>query len=194
WSPDEQKRLIVTADADTGTPARRLAMRATFSPCSPSGIAHPRITSSISPASRPGVRRSASAITVAASSSGRVPRSVPFGALPTGVRTAETMTASVMPVSQQILERLGDLEELAVEQVIGGVDDHELLRIRRARVERLHVLEGTPFVALALDEELRLRARADGFEVVVRQRGADPYERRDARIGRAGVERDPGAE
>ena len=32
----------------------------------------------------PGARRSASAIAVAASSSGRVPRSVPFGALPTG--------------------------------------------------------------------------------------------------------------
>ena len=38
----------MTADADTGTPARRLAMRATFSPCSASGIAQPRITSSIS--------------------------------------------------------------------------------------------------------------------------------------------------
>ena len=45
--PDEQKRLMVTADASTGTPARRLAMRATFSPCSASGIAQPRITSSI---------------------------------------------------------------------------------------------------------------------------------------------------
>ena len=50
WRPDEQNRLIVTADADTGTPARRLAMRATFSPCSASGIAHPRITSSTSAA------------------------------------------------------------------------------------------------------------------------------------------------
>ena len=39
--PDEQKRLIVTAEALTGTPARRLAMRATFSPCSASGIAQP---------------------------------------------------------------------------------------------------------------------------------------------------------
>ena len=28
--PDEQKRLMVTADAVTGMPARRLAMRATF--------------------------------------------------------------------------------------------------------------------------------------------------------------------
>ena len=40
-SPDEQKRLTVTADASIGTPARRLAMRATLRPCSPSGIAQP---------------------------------------------------------------------------------------------------------------------------------------------------------
>ena len=38
---------MVTAEASTGMPARRLAMRATFMPCSPSGIAHPMITSSI---------------------------------------------------------------------------------------------------------------------------------------------------
>ncbi len=69
--PDEQKRLMVTADAATGTPARRLAMRATFSPCSASGIAQPRITSSISAGSTPGARRSASAMTAAAISSGR---------------------------------------------------------------------------------------------------------------------------
>jgi hypothetical protein len=94
--PDEQNRLIVVADALTGMPARRLAMRATFMPCSASGIAHPRITSSISAASMPGARRSASPIAAAASSSGLVPRSVPFGALPTAVRTAETMTASFM--------------------------------------------------------------------------------------------------
>ena len=30
WSPDEQNRLIVAADTETGTPARRLAIRATF--------------------------------------------------------------------------------------------------------------------------------------------------------------------
>ena len=46
--PDEQNRLIVTADAETGIPARRLAIRATFSPCSASGIAQPRMTSSTS--------------------------------------------------------------------------------------------------------------------------------------------------
>jgi hypothetical protein len=96
WRPDEQKRLTVTADASTGTPARRLAMRATLSPCSPSGIAHPRMTSSISEASMPGARRSASLMTVAAISSGRMVRSEPPGALPTAVLVAETITASCM--------------------------------------------------------------------------------------------------
>ena len=68
----------------TGMPARRLAIRATFMPCSASGIAQPRMTSSTSAGSMPGARLSASAITTAARSSGRVPRSVPSGALPDG--------------------------------------------------------------------------------------------------------------
>ena len=94
--PEEQKRFTVTADALTGTPARRLAMRATFNPCSASGIAQPMITSSTSAGSTPGARASASRSTTAPISSGLVVRSVPAGALPTAVRTAETMTASCM--------------------------------------------------------------------------------------------------
>ena len=46
--PDEQKRLMVIAENSTGSPARSEAMRATFIPCSASGMAQPRITSSIS--------------------------------------------------------------------------------------------------------------------------------------------------
>src|SRR3954447_9525518 len=132
-NPDEQNRFTVTADAVTGTPALRLAMRATFSPCSPSGIAHPRMTSSMSAASSPGARLIASPITVDASSSGLVPRRVPFGALPTAVRTADTITASFMtcplsiPVAQQFLDRVRHLAHHAVEQVIGAVDDHQFL-------------------------------------------------------------------
>src|SRR5215475_12529980 len=120
-SPEEQNRLIVTADAEMGMPARKLAMRATFSPCSASGMAQPRITSSISEGSTPGARLSASAIVVAASSSGRVERRTPLGALPTAVLTAETMTDSCIdpgpaktghyvgvslggPIAQQILD------------------------------------------------------------------------------------------
>ena len=47
-SPDAQKRLMVMAETSTGMPARSDAMRATFMPCSASGMAQPMITSSIS--------------------------------------------------------------------------------------------------------------------------------------------------
>src|SRR5476649_2164298 len=191
--PEEQKRFTVTADALTGIPARKLAMRATFIPCSASGIAQPRITSSISAGSMPGARFSASAIAIAPSSSGRVPRSVPPGALPEAVRTAETITASFI-IPQQILDRVGDLGHLAVEQMIRGVDDNELLRFRGARIERAHVLQEAQLVELALDEEFRLRAARDGVEVVARDRRRDPDERRHARILRADRHRDPRAE
>src|SRR5688572_6548826 len=97
--PDEQKRLIVIALVSTGSPARMAAARATFIPCSASGIAHPMITSSISYTSSPGTRASASLITTLPISSGRVFRKVPFGALPTAVRTAETITASFISFS-----------------------------------------------------------------------------------------------
>ncbi len=46
--PEEQKRLIVAPATVTGKPARMAAMRATFQPCVPSGLAQPRYTSSIS--------------------------------------------------------------------------------------------------------------------------------------------------
>ena len=95
-SPEAQNRFMVTAEASTGTPARRLAMRATFSPCSASGIAQPMITSSTSVAGKAGTRRNTSPITAAAISSGRTVLSAPLGALPTAVRVAETITASRM--------------------------------------------------------------------------------------------------
>ena len=93
-SPEEQNRLIVIALVSTGRPARIAAARATFIPCSASGIAQPMITSSISAGSRPGTRAIASLIAAAPSSSGRVSFNVPLGALPTAVRTADTITAS----------------------------------------------------------------------------------------------------
>src|SRR4051794_5445705 len=194
--PDEQKRLTVTADTVTGRPARRLAMRATFSPCSASGIAQPRITSSIAAASTAGTRASASRMTVAASSSGRTKRSAPFGALPAAVRTAETMKASPTEVAQQILDRLADFRRVPVEQVIRRVDHDELLRLGQRAVELPHVLDRADVVGLALDEELRLRAALRVREVVAlaRDRRRDADEHGDARIGRAGLERDPRSE
>src|SRR5215468_8926016 len=94
--PLAQKRFTVIAEVSTGKPARNAAMRATFMPCSASGMAQPRITSSISLGSRAGTRASASLMTSAARSSGRVVRSEPLYPRPTGVRTEETMTASAM--------------------------------------------------------------------------------------------------
>jgi hypothetical protein len=134
--PDEQNLLIVTADALTGTPARRLAIRATFRPCSASGMAHPKMTSSTSAGVIPGARRSASAIAVAASSSGLVPRRAPPGALPTGVLTAATITASFI-VPQEVFDCIGDLPRLSIEHMIRRVDRRSVPwdrgRVRRTR-------------------------------------------------------------
>src|SRR5947207_4763121 len=177
-------------------------MRATFIPCSASGIAQPRITSSISAGAIAGVRRKASAMATAASSSGRVPRSVPFGAFPTGVRTAETITASficrsssrrgeaglgpsqvsAIPVSQQLLNGVPDFADLAIEQVVGGVDDDELLGFGCTRIEFAHVLQRADLVALAVDEELRLRRLRHRLEVVAGDWRRDGDQRRHARV------------
>src|SRR6187402_2473271 len=89
--PLEQKRLMVSAGTLFGHFARNTAFRARFRPCSASGMAQPRITSSTSSAFRPGTRSSAATMTAAAKSSGRVLRSVPLSARPTGVRTADAM-------------------------------------------------------------------------------------------------------
>src|SRR6188508_1713039 len=134
-SPEAQNLLMVTAEASTGSPARRLAMRATFSPCSASGIAQPRITSSTSDAARPGARFSASRMASAASSSGRVVRSDPFGALPTGVRTADTMSASAIEILQQVFDAVADFRDFAVKKMIGPVDDDELFRLGQLPVK-----------------------------------------------------------
>ena len=95
-SPDEQNRLMVIAETVTGNPARSAAIRATFMPCSASGVAQPMITSSISATSSPFARATASLIAAAPRSSGRVARRVPLGAFPTAVRTELTITASRM--------------------------------------------------------------------------------------------------
>ena len=55
-TPEEQKRLMVTAPATlSGRPASSTPMRATFMPCSPSGMAQPTMTSPMSvDGSKPG--------------------------------------------------------------------------------------------------------------------------------------------
>src|ERR1700733_15707745 len=89
---------MVIPETVIGRPARKLATRATFIPCSASGMAQPRMTSSISDLSSCGTRSSAPLMAKAARSSGRVVRSVPRGALPTAVRTADAMMTSFMGV------------------------------------------------------------------------------------------------
>jgi hypothetical protein len=83
--------LTVTAGVVSGRPARNAAMRATFVPDSPSGVAQPRMTSSSSSSGTPAIN---ARITSAAMSSGRVVRSDPRGAFPTAVRRPATITAS----------------------------------------------------------------------------------------------------
>src|SRR5580658_5845182 len=94
-SPDEQKRLMVTPGTESGKPARSAATRAIFIPDSPSGLAQPRITSSISLDEIAGYFSRSRRNTVAARSSGRVVRSVPLGAFPTAVRRQSTITAFI---------------------------------------------------------------------------------------------------
>ena len=94
--PDEQKRLTVIPDVVTGQPARIAICRAMLRPVAPSGLAHPMMTSSISPGSsraRSIAWRSAWPPIVAPC----VMLNAPFQLLHSGVRAVETMTASGMP-------------------------------------------------------------------------------------------------
>ena len=95
-SPEEQKRFTVWPGTLSGSPASRAARRPKLRPCSASGKAQPTITSSISAGSSWGTRSSTPRIAVAARSSGRVVARAPLNALPTGVRTLATITASLM--------------------------------------------------------------------------------------------------
>src|SRR5213593_266735 len=78
--------------------------------------------------------------------------------------------------------------------MIRSVDDHELFRFATARVEGAHRFLGTDLVALAVYEELRLRAPRHRLEVVARHRQRDADERGDARIVGAYRQGDPRAE
>ena len=93
---EAQKRLTVTPAAVSGRPARAPTRRARFIPCSPSGKAQPRITSSIRERSSCGTRSTAALTAIAARSSARTSLSTPLLARPMGVRTALTITASAM--------------------------------------------------------------------------------------------------
>jgi hypothetical protein len=74
--PDAQSRFTVTPATDSGSPASRAPMRATFRLSSPAWFAQPNQTSSISAAGTPD-RATTSRITSPARSSGRTPESAP---------------------------------------------------------------------------------------------------------------------
>ena len=110
FNPDEQKRLMVMPATLLGNPASSTPMRATFMPCSYSGMAQPMIASSMRLGSMAGACASTAFSTCASSVSGRVERNAPRGALPTAVRVAATMYASCicrsMVCSPSVAQRL----------------------------------------------------------------------------------------
>src|SRR5688572_24496390 len=148
-------------------------MRATLSPCSASGIAQPMMTSSTSDADAPGARFKASRITSAASSSGRTSWSAPEGALPTGVLTAETISASAIEILQQIFDRVAHLRGLAVEHVVGRVDDHEFFRLWELAVKSADLLEWNQLVHFAVDQKRRLAGSDDRRKIAAVHWGCD---------------------
>ena len=91
--PEEQKRLTVTPDTDTGNPARSAACRAMLAPVAPSGRPQPITTSSTLAGSMP-ARSTAALMTwppiVAPWVMLRAPRQLRVS----GVRAVETMRAS----------------------------------------------------------------------------------------------------
>ncbi len=90
-SPDEQNRFTVMPATLAGNPASSTPIRATFNPCSNSGIAQPTMASSMRSGAIAGTCARTLRITCASSVSGRVDRNAPRGALPTAERVAATM-------------------------------------------------------------------------------------------------------
>ena len=90
--PEAHRRLTVAAGTLGGSPASSAAIRATLRLSSPAWFAQPRITSSISSGSRPGLRSSSALSGIAARSSARTAASAPPWR-PIGVRTASQMSA-----------------------------------------------------------------------------------------------------
>src|SRR4051794_504582 len=87
-------RSMVTPVTDSGQPAVRTAVRAMSKVCSPTWPTQPQMTSSTSAASPPA--RSTSAFSTCADRFAGCPPDSPPLRLPTGVRTASTITASRM--------------------------------------------------------------------------------------------------
>src|SRR5436190_1042315 len=93
WRPEPHSRFTVWPGTSTGSPARSKAIRATLRLSSPAWFVQPRITSSMERGSIP-ERSTIALMVIAARSSARTLASEP-PCLPTGVRSAEQMYASL---------------------------------------------------------------------------------------------------
>src|SRR5450759_5765559 len=80
-----------------------------------------------------------------------------------------------MSMGEEVLDRVGHLGEMAIEEVVGAVDDNQFLGFGRPAVELPDVTQGTEFVPLAVNEVLRIGGLLHGGEVeqLRRQRDAD---------------------
>ena len=93
--PLPHNRLTVAAGIVVGSPASSNAMRPTLRLSSPAPLASPAYTSSIDAGSSEGERSTMARTAADSRSSGRTPASAP-PILPSGVRTASTMNASLV--------------------------------------------------------------------------------------------------
>ncbi len=112
-------RSIVTPGTWSGSPATSQAVRATSPAWEPMVSQQPRITSSTAPGSTPVRRTSADRVCAARSAEWTPARAPPR--LPTGVRTASTMKASVTgdPVEEDVQVLAGD--DVVAELAAGAV-------------------------------------------------------------------------
>src|SRR5215510_13009099 len=157
--PEPHMRSRVVPQTSRGKPPMRAALRAMFSPCSPSWSTQPMTTSSTSAGSMP--VRATSAFSVSARrSSGRTVESLPLR-LPTAVRAAPTITALFMCClrwlwsadwsSAAALDLVTELAERA-DLPRGHLPAHRAL----VQHGRLHVLEGATRLLQEAEEEVVL--------------------------------------
>src|SRR5499426_1617172 len=167
--PEPHIRSRVVPQTSRGKPPMRAALRAMFSPCSPSWSTQPMTTSSTSAGSIP--VRATSAFSVSARrSSGRTVESVPLR-LPTAVRAVPTITALFMCCLRWLwsadwsgaaaLDLVTELAE-AADLSRGHLPAHRAL----VQHGRLHVREDAARLLQEAEEEIVLGPRGGLLEPV----------------------------
>ena len=149
-------------------PARKLAMRATFKPLF--GFGHRAAENHVINFGRRHARGALQHLGHADRRKligPRGSRSDPDGALPTGVRTAETMTASAIVVLQEIFDGIADFSDFAVEQMVRAVDHDKLFRLGQLRVKFSDFFHRDELVELAVNEECGACRGDDRRKIIV---------------------------